>query len=136
MSDKEMEKEIKRYLGILSEDFQHRLNLAIDGLTGKIESSEERLNQRISATEKSLTANLTAKIESSEERLNQRISATEKSLTANLTAKIEASEERLNKKIDAVAKDLRAEIKEVRQELIAHRDNTEMHAQKAKGKKA
>ena len=83
MSDKEMEKEIKRYLGILSEDFQHRLNLAIDGLTGRIESTEERLSN----------------------------------------------------KIDAVAKDLRAEIREVRQELIAHRDNTEMHVQKAKRKK-
>jgi hypothetical protein len=121
MSNKEMENEIKRYLNIMSEDFQHRLNLAIDGLTGKIESSEERLNQRISATEKSLTANLTAKIEAVEERLNQRISSVEK----NLTAKIESVQERLSSRIDVL-----------RDELIAHRDNTEMHAQKAKGKKA
>lgn len=54
MSDKEIEKEIKRYLDILSEDFQHRLNLAMNGLTGKIESAEDRLDKRISSLENNL----------------------------------------------------------------------------------
>lgn len=76
-------KEFQKYTGIVSEDYQHKLNLAIDGLTGKIESMEERLNS----------------------------------------------------KIDSVAKDLRKEIREVKDELISHRDNTEAHTQKVKTKK-
>jgi hypothetical protein len=71
-------------MGVLAEDYQHKLNLAIEGLTGKIEFTEARLSN----------------------------------------------------KIDTVAKDLRAEIREVKQELIAHRDNTELHAQKIKRKRA
>ena len=94
MSDKEREKEIKRYLDILSEDFQHKLNLIIDGLTGKIESTEERLSNKIDTVEKSL-----------------------------------------NSKIDSAAKDLRKEIREVKDELISHRDNTEAHVQKTRTKK-
>ncbi len=82
MSEEEI-KDIKKYLGILSEDFQHKLNLAIDSLTGKIESWELRLSN----------------------------------------------------KIDSAAKDLRKEIREVKDELIVHRDNTEVHAQKVRPKK-
>jgi hypothetical protein len=78
MSEKE-EKEIKRYLKILSEDFQDKLNFVID--------------------------------------------------------EVKAVEERLTVKIDSMAKDLRKEIQEVKGELIAHRDNTEVHVQKAKIKK-
>jgi hypothetical protein len=66
----EFKKDIKRYIGILAGDFQHRLDIAIDGLASKIDSVDKRL---------------------------------------------------------------REEIREVKGELIAHRDNTEAHAQRAKG---
>lgn len=45
---------------------------------------------------------------------------------------LRAVEKRLNAKIESEVKDLRVEIREVRQELISHRDNTEAHVQKAK----
>lgn len=63
MSGKEMEKEIKRYLGIQAEDFQRRLNLAIDGLTGTIEAVEKRLNDKIESTATGLRKELGAKID-------------------------------------------------------------------------
>lgn len=69
---KEFKQDIKRYVGILSEDFQHKLNIVIDG-------------------------------------------------QAALKDGQKAMEERLNAKIDSL-----------KDELIAHRDNTEMHVQKAK----
>ncbi|MBI5211893.1 MAG: hypothetical protein HY957_00780 [Nitrospirae bacterium] len=83
MSDKEMEKEIKRYLDIQAERFTHELGFVID----EIKAVEERLNRKIES------------------------------------------------EIVGLRKDLKQEIREVRQELIAHRDNTEVHAQKAKAKK-
>jgi alpha-D-ribose 1-methylphosphonate 5-triphosphate diphosphatase PhnM len=52
---------------------------------------------------------------------------------------VKAVEERLNRKIESeiggLRKELKQEIREVRQELISHRDNTEMHVQKAKTRK-
>ncbi len=52
---------------------------------------------------------------------------------------VKAVEERLNKKIEleirGLRKELTGKIDSVMTELIAHRDNTEMHVQKAKRKK-
>ncbi len=89
----EFKKDIKRYMGVLAEDFQHRINLAIDGLTGKIESTEARLSN-----------------------------------------KIDSVEEKLNNKINSVEEGLSNKIDSLKDELIAHRDNTEVHVQRAKRK--
>jgi SMC interacting uncharacterized protein involved in chromosome segregation len=78
MSNKEMEKEIKRYLGILSEDFQHRLNLVID--------AQLDIKRDVAGLKKDVAE--------------------------------------LKTKTDVIYS-----------ELIAHRDNTEMHVQKAKTRK-
>lgn len=76
-------------MGILSEDFQHKLGSVIDGQ----ENLKRELSDKIESTAGGLRKELTDKI-------------------------------------DAVAKDLRKEIQEVKSELIAHRDNTEVHAHK------
>jgi hypothetical protein len=78
MSNKEMEKEIKRYLGILSEDFQHRLNLVID-------------------------------------------------------AQLDTKRDVAGLKKDVA--ELKTKTDVIYSELIAHRDNTETHVQKAKTRK-
>ncbi len=83
MSNKEMEKEIKRYLDIQAERFTHELGFVID----EIKAVEGRLNRKIESEIVGLRKELTGKIDS------------------------------------------------VMNELIAHRDNTEMHVQKAKTKK-
>ncbi|MCL4458203.1 MAG: hypothetical protein M1147_13205 [Nitrospirae bacterium] len=89
MSDKEMEKEIKRYLGIQAERFTHEIGFILD----EVKAVEERLNRKIDSVAIDL-----------------------------------------RKEIKEVRNELKQEIKEVGQELIAHRDNTEVHAQRAKRK--
>ena len=99
MTTTDMEVLLKRYVGILSEDFQHKLNSVIDGqqfLAEKLDRPTTELKSDIS-------------------QLDQRLTGVE----ARLTARIDAVEKRLDTmevKLDAVADD-----------LAAHRADTEAH---------
>jgi hypothetical protein len=106
---KEMEKEIKRYLDIQAERFTYELGFVID----EVKAVEERLNRKIESEIVGLRKELTGKIESTADGLRK-----------ELTGKIESTDKKLSNKIDSL-----------RDELIAHRDNTEVHVQKAKTKK-
>lgn len=57
-----------------------------------------------------------------------------KTVEERLSKKIESEVIGLRKEIKEVRQELKQEINEVKQELIAHRDNTEAHAQKIKRK--
>jgi predicted nucleic acid-binding Zn-ribbon protein len=100
------EEDIKRYIGIVTEEFKRYLHLEIEGLTGKMESMEDRLTKRIYSVEK-------------------RVGSLEKGVDS-----LEKKVGSLEKRFDS----LDTSVKELKEELIAHRDNTEMHAQRAKRK--
>lgn len=87
----EIKDEFRRYMGILNEGFQHKLNLVIDGQA----ALEERLSN-----------------------------------------KIESAANGLRKEMKDMKQELKSEINGVRNEIISHRDNTEVHAQKARAKKS
>ncbi len=116
MDSKEIEKEIKRYLDIQAERFTHDLGFVID----EIKAVEERLNRKIESEIVGLRKELKQEINEVREELKQ---------------EIKGVKQELKQEIKEVRQELKKEIREVGQELIAHRDNTEMHVQKAKKKK-
>jgi uncharacterized protein YjbJ (UPF0337 family) len=136
---KEMEKEIKRYLDIQAERFTHELGFVID----EVKAVEERLNRKIESEIVGLRKELTGKIESTADGLRKeltgKIESTADGLRKELTGKIESTADGLRKeltgKIESTDKKLSNKIDSLRDELIAHRDNTEVHVQKAKTKK-
>ncbi len=79
---KEFKEDIKKYLGILSEDFQHKLGFVIDGQMD-IKREVESLKQKVGGLEQKVDG--------------------------------------LEQKVDTIYS-----------ELIAHRDNTEIHVQQQK----
>lgn len=81
---KNMEDMLRRHLGVLSEDFQHKLSVVAEGqqmLVERIDRMEQGMNTRMDGLDRNII---------------------------KVDVKISAVEERLNKKIDAVAADLAA----------------------------
>lgn len=120
MLNEETEKDIKRYLGILAEDFQGRIGFIID----EVKTVEERLNNKIDSEIKKLREDLTFRIIEVGTGLDRKIDS-----------KIKAQMGETKKSIGLVEKGLSQEIKGLRTELVAHRNNTEMHAQRMGKKK-
>jgi len=106
---KEIEEIFKHHIGILSEDFQEKLDIVVEGhqlLNGKIDRLQEGqidLTKRVDNIEL-----ITLRLEQRQEKFDQRQS--------NLEQEIKKTREDLNHKIDAVAAD-----------LTAHRRDTEAH---------
>ena len=120
---KEIEEIFKHHIGILSEDFQEKLDIVVEGhqlLNGKIDRLQEgqidltkrvdnielitlRLEQRQQGLERRQQG-----LEQGQERLERRQS--------NLEQEIKKTREDLSRKTDAVASD-----------LTAHRQDTEAH---------
>jgi predicted nuclease with TOPRIM domain len=101
----EFKEDIKRYLGILAEDFQHKLGFVIDGQLD-IKREVEGLKDKVDKLEE--------KVDKLEEKVD------------NLEDKVDKLEEKVDK--------LEVKVDNVYNELIAHRDNTEIHAQQIKKK--
>ena len=96
---KEIEEIFVRHIGILSEDFQHKLDIVAEGhqmLSEKLDAVEGRLEKRIDGVESRL------------DRVESRLDRVEK--------KIDSTDAKLSKKIDDLSAD-----------LTAHRTDTEMH---------
>ena len=114
---KEIGEIFKHHIGILSEDFQHKLDIVVKGhqlLNGKIDRLQEgqtELTKRVERIE--LT---TLRLDQRQERLEQGQS--------NLEHEIKKTREDLIEKIDTVAAD-----------LSAHRADTEIHQSIAKTRK-
>jgi light-regulated signal transduction histidine kinase (bacteriophytochrome) len=120
MDEKDLEKSeevFKRHIGILSEDFQHKLDIVAEGnqmLSEKLDRVESRLEQRIDGVEQRI-----GRVEQRIGRVEQRIGRVEQRIdevNAGLSKKIDGVESNLSKKIDAVAA-----------ALAAHRADTEIH---------
>ncbi|MFN3395353.1 MAG: hypothetical protein ACK4Z9_00980 [Thermodesulfovibrionales bacterium] len=145
-----VEKNIKRYLDMLAEDFQGRIGFIID----EVKAVEERLNNKIGSEVKRLREDLIFRINEVEIGLDKKIDAGIKALKVErkesigivdrridtLEKKIDAMNKRIdllniNKKGDSLEKGLSQEIKGLRNELLAHRNNTEMHVQRIGKKK-
>jgi CII-binding regulator of phage lambda lysogenization HflD len=100
---------MKHQMGILVEDFNHKLDLVVEGhqiLVEKIDATRTELKQDI-------------------KNLDQRLMMTE----ARLDKKIDTLEERLNNKIDTVEENLGNKIDAIAKDLSDHRADTERHAE-------
>jgi ribosomal protein S7 len=96
---KNLESLFQRYIGVLTEDFQSKLDLVVEGHTGidrKIDQKFDQLNEKIEHN--------TFMIDT----LNEKIDA--------VAANLKVTDKRLSGKIDAVAIDLKS-----------HRSDTEAH---------
>ena len=94
-----MEEMLKRHLGVLSEDFQHKLGIVAEG--------QEMLAERM-------------------DRFEQRMDSLE-NLVMHVDIKVDAVEARLTKRIDGVENSLGKKIDAVAADLSAHRADTESH---------
>ncbi|BCB96446.1 hypothetical protein JZK55_13680 [Dissulfurispira thermophila] len=92
----EFKEDIKRYLGILAEDFQHKLGFVIDNQMD-IKREVEGLKVNV-------------------DRLEQRMDGLEQRM------------DRLEQRMDG----LEQKVDMIHVELVAHRDNTEVHVQQVK----
>ncbi|GER94472.1 hypothetical protein A45J_2235 [hot springs metagenome] len=106
----EFKEDIKRYLGILAEDFQHKLGFVIDNqmdIKREVEGLKvnvDRLEQRMDRLEQRMD-----RLEQRMDRLEQRMDGLEQRMDG------------LEQKVDMI-----------HVELVAHRDNTEVHVQQVK----
>ena len=103
---KEIEEIFVRHIGILSEGFQHKLDIVAEGhqmLSEKLDAVESRLDKRIDRVESRLD-----RVESKLDHVENRLDRVEK--------KIDSVDAKLSKKIDDLSAD-----------LTAHRTDTEMH---------
>ena len=112
-----METLFQRYIGALSEDFQGKLDLVVEGhqnLHQEIKELSRKTDERFDLVDLKFDAvqqrmdNLDTKIDT--------VAADLKATDERLSAKIDGVEEKLTRKIDAVAADLKA-----------HRTDTEAH---------
>lgn len=111
---KNMEMLFQRYIGALSEDFQGKLDLVVEGhqiLHQEIKEFSRKTDERFDLVDFKIDA-LNKKIDSVDERLSQ---------------KIDGVEQKLNQKIDSVEQKLSQKIDGVAAELKAHRADTEAH---------
>ena len=120
---KEIEEIFKHHIGILSEDFQEKLDIVVEGhqlLNGKIDRLQEGqidLTKRVDNIEL-----ITLRLEQRQQGLEQRQQGLEQGQErlerrqSNLEQEIKKTREDLSHKIDAVASD-----------LAAHRRDTEAH---------
>jgi len=120
---KEIEEIFKHHIGILSEDFQEKLDIVVEGhqlLNGKIDRLQEGqidLTKRVDNIEL-----ITLRLERRQQGLEQRQQGLEQGQErlerrqSNLEQEIKKTREDLSHKIDAVASD-----------LTAHRRDTEAH---------
>jgi archaellum component FlaC len=102
----EFKEDIKRYLGVLAEDFQHKLGFVIDGQMD-IKREVENL--------KSDVGNLKSEVGSLKSEVGK---------LKNEVGSLKSEVGGLGQKVDMVY-----------DELIAHRDNTEVHVQQVKKKR-
>jgi len=94
-----MNQVVKTHIGVMSEDFQHRLGVVADGVL----ALDEKLDRN--------TDELKVEIEKSR--------AEYRGLFASLDKKIDGVEQRLDEKIDGVASDLKETRKELKVEMSA-----------------
>jgi predicted nuclease with TOPRIM domain len=105
-----IEEIFKWHIGVMAEDFQHKLDIVVDGqqmLAEKMDRMEERLDGRIDGVEGRLIR-VEAKVDSMEAKLD------------NLEVKVGEIDKRLwglETKVDGIAND-----------LAAHRADTEGHS--------
>lgn len=97
----------KHHIGILSEDFQHKLDLVIEG--------QQMLNEKVEATRVDLSNEI--------QKVDHRLTLVE----ARLGKRITEVETRLDNKIAAVESLLAVKIDSVAADLSAHRKDTEAH---------
>ncbi len=93
----------KRHIGVMAEDFQHKLDIVVDGqhmLAEKMDRMEERLDGRIDGVERRLI-----RVEAKVDRLEVKVEQIDKRLGS------------LETKVDGIAN-----------ELSAHRADTEAHS--------
>ena len=123
MNEARIEEMFKRYVGIISEDFQHKLNIVIEGqqllgekldrTAAEIRGDIDKLDRRLTTVEVKLSA-VEVKLDAVEVRLNAvevKLDAVEVKLNA-----VEVKLDAVEVKLDAVAED-----------LAAHRADTEAH---------
>lgn len=123
-----MESMFQRYIGVLSEDLQGKLDLVVEGhavLDQKIDRKFDQLDEKIEHNTFLINT------------LNNKIDAVDKNLGTKIDAvanDLKATDKRLSDKIDGVAGDLKAtdkrlsgKIDGVAADLKAHRADTEAH---------
>ena len=80
-----MEEMLKRHLGVLSEDFQHKLSIVAEGqqlLVERLDRFEERVDTRMDALDHSIMR-VDVKIDDVEKRMTKKIDAVAADLTAH-----------------------------------------------------
>jgi len=104
----EIKEEFRRHTGIILEEFDKRINLVIEG--------QEVLTERVDKLDTKVT-NLETKVD----KLDTKVT--------NLETKVD--------KLDTKVTKLKTKVDNIHEELLSHRNNTELHApmMKQKGKK-
>ncbi len=100
----EFKEELKRYLGILAEDFQQKLNFVID--------AQEDIKRLIRSTNEE----------------------TKKELRNEFKIALKDTEDRLRQEFRGALKETMDELKDLKEEIISHRDSTEIRQVKRKKK--
>ena len=99
--------QFQQYIGIMSENFDHKLALVAEGhqmLAEKLDRVDSGLDLKIDNVEKNLSARIDG-----------------------VAADLKATDKRLSDKIDSVEKNLTQHISAVSTDLKAHRADTEAH---------
>ncbi|MFN3739168.1 MAG: hypothetical protein ACK4TF_00650 [Thermodesulfovibrionales bacterium] len=139
----EFKEELKRYLGILAEDFQHKLNFVIDAQ----EDIKRLIKTTNEETKKELRAEFKTGLKETEEKLRAEfrtgLKETEDKLRAEFRTGLKETEDRFRGILKETEEKLRAEFKgglskvekevsEIKTEIISHRDSTEIKQIKKK----
>jgi len=110
----EVKTEFRHQIGIQSENFQHKLDIVVEGhdvLRKEIRDTKEELREEIGL--------VSFKVEA----LNQKIDG----VKGELTHKIDTVKGELNQKIDGVENRLTQKLDDVAADMKAHRADTEVH---------
>lgn len=133
----EFKEELKRYLGILAEDFQHKLNFVIDAQ----EDIKRLIRTTNEETKKELRTEFRGALKETEEKLRTEfrsgLKETEEKLRAEFRGALKETENELRTDLAKVEKDieyLKKEVSEIKAEVISHRDSTEVKQIKKKKK--
>ena len=121
----EIKDEFKQQTGIILEEFNRNLGFVID----QQQDMRRELNEKIESSAGGVRKELTQKIDSSvgglRKELTQKIDLSAGDLRKELGQKIDSS-------VGGLRKELSQKIDLVHNEIIAHRDNTEIHVKQAK----
>jgi len=119
---------VKTHIGVMAEDFQHRLGVVADGvmaLDEKLDRNTSELKGEIEMSRleyRGLFASLDEKIDGVKQGLDEKIDGVEQ----RLEKKIDGVEQHLEKKIDTVRDKLTGEIRAVGDKVEGHEERIQI----------